>query len=88
MEVYLNVIEMGDGIYGAQAASQQYFGKDASALTRRQAAAIAVCLPNPRKFNPGDPSAYIRRRTSSIVSLMGKLPRVDFTATSKSNNNE
>lgn len=88
MEVYLNVIEMGDGIYGAQAASQQYFGKDASALTRRQAAAIAVCLPNPRKFNPGDPSAYIRRRTSSIVSLIGKLPRVDFTATSKSNNNE
>lgn len=80
MEVYLNVIEMGDGIYGAQAASRHYFEKDASKLTRRQAAAIAVCLPNPRRFSPANPSGYIQRRTSSIVSLMGKLPRVDFTS--------
>lgn len=78
MEVYLNVIEMGDGIYGAQAAAMEYFGKDASELTRRQAAAIAVCLPNPRKYTPVNPSSYIRRRTASIVSLMEKLPAPDF----------
>jgi monofunctional biosynthetic peptidoglycan transglycosylase len=78
MEVYLNVIEMGDGIYGAQAAAMEYFGKDASELTRRQAAAIAVCLPNPRKYTPVNPSSYIRRRTASIVSLMDKLPAPDF----------
>jgi monofunctional biosynthetic peptidoglycan transglycosylase len=85
MEVYLNVIEMGDGIYGAQAAAMEYFGKDASELTRRQAAAIAVCLPNPRKFSPVNPSSYIRRRTASIVSLMSKLPAPDFMNESKSN---
>jgi len=78
MEVYLNVIEMGDGIYGTQAAAMEYFGKDASKLTRRQAAAIAVCLPNPRKFSPVNPSSYIRRRTSAIVSLMNKLPQYRF----------
>lgn len=78
MEVYLNVIEMGDGIYGAQAAAMEYFGKDASQLTRRQAAAIAVCLPNPRKFSPVNPSSYIRRRTNVIVSLMNKLPQHRF----------
>lgn len=74
MEVYLNVIEMGDGIYGAQAAAMEYFGKDAAKLTRRQSAAIAVCLPNPRKFSPVNPSSYIRRRTDAILSLMNKLP--------------
>lgn len=84
MEVYLNIIEMGDGIYGAQAASQEYFDKNASKLTRRQAAAIAVCLPNPRRFSPANPSGYIQRRTTAIVSLMGKLPKVDFTSVSKS----
>ena len=78
MEVYLNVIEMGDGIYGAQAAAMEYYGKDASTLTRRQSAAIAVCLPNPRKFNPVNSSSYIRRRTNAIVSLMYKLPKVRF----------
>lgn len=85
MEVYLNVIEMGDGIYGAQAAAMEYYGKDASELTRRQSAAIAVCLPNPRKFSPVNPSPYIRRRISSIVSLMNKLPAPGFINESKSN---
>lgn len=88
MEVYLNIIEMGDGIYGVQAASREYFDKDASKLTRRQAAAIAVCLPNPRRFSPANPSGYIQRRTTAIVSLMGKLPRVDFTSASKTEKNE
>ncbi|MFV0392650.1 MAG: monofunctional biosynthetic peptidoglycan transglycosylase [Paludibacteraceae bacterium] len=78
MEVYLNVAEMGNGIYGVQAASEIYFDKNASKLTKSQAALIAVCLPNPRKFNPAKPSGYIQRRKNQIVSLMGKIERVDF----------
>jgi len=78
MEVYLNVIETGDGIYGVQAASKTYFGCNASKLTRSQAALIAVCLPNPRRFNPAKPSGYILRRKNTIVNLMGKLNKVDF----------
>jgi len=78
MEVYLNVIEMGDGIYGIEAASLEYFGKNASDLTRSQAASIAVCLPNPRKYNPVKPSSYIKKRKNQILGLMSKLPKVSF----------
>ena len=78
MEVYLNIIETGNGIYGVQAASRKYFGVNASNLTRSQAALIAVCLPNPRKFSPANPSGYISRRKNHIVNIMGKLKRVDF----------
>lgn len=78
MEVYLNSIEMGDGIYGVQAAAKEYFGKEAAQLTRSQAALIAVCLPNPRKYNPARPSSYIQRRKSQIMSLMTKLPTISF----------
>lgn len=78
MEVYLNVIETGDGIYGVEAAANEYFDKSAAKLTKSQSALIAVCLPNPRKFNAGNPSSYIVRRKNKIVSLMGKLEKVDF----------
>ncbi|MCE5331048.1 MAG: monofunctional biosynthetic peptidoglycan transglycosylase [Bacteroidales bacterium] len=78
MEVYLNVIETGDGTYGVEAASQRYFGKSAKNLTKSQAALIAACLPNPRRFNAGNPSGYILRRESKIISLMGKIEQVDF----------
>lgn len=78
MEVYLNVIETGEGIYGVQAASEIYFDKPASKLSKSQAALIAVCLPNPRRFNPGKPSGYIQRRKNQIVNLMGKIERVEF----------
>ncbi len=78
MEVYLNVIETGDGIYGVQAASLEYFGKDAAKLSRSQAALIAVCLPNPRRFNPARPSSYIQRRQNQIMGLMYKIPFVGF----------
>ena len=84
MEVYLNVIEMGDGIYGVQAASQEYFHKDAENLTKSQAALIAACLPNPRKYNAGDPSSYIQRRKLKILSVMGKIGKVDLVITSYS----
>ena len=83
MEVYLNVIEMGDGIYGIQAASEEYFNKDAKQLTKSQAALIAACLPNPRKYSAKNPSSYIQRRKSRIVSLMGKLKQVNFNEKEK-----
>ncbi len=70
MEVYLNVIEMGDGIYGAEAASKAYFNKSAKDLTKRQAATIAVTLPNPIKFNAKRPSAYLNKRISWAMQQM------------------
>lgn len=73
MEVYLNVIEMGDGIYGAQAASKAFFKKDAKNLTAAEAATIAAVLPNPRKWNAGKPTGFINRRKSWILRQMGHL---------------
>ncbi|MGQ0828798.1 MAG: monofunctional biosynthetic peptidoglycan transglycosylase [Bacteroidota bacterium] len=70
MEVYLNVIEMGDGIYGAQAASKIFFHKDAGNLTKGDAALIAAVLPNPRKFSAVKPSSYIRKRQEWIIHQM------------------
>jgi monofunctional biosynthetic peptidoglycan transglycosylase len=78
MEVYLNVIETGDGIYGAEAAAQKYFHKPASKLTRGEAALIAAALPNPRKRNPAAPSAYMLKRQAKILDLMNKIPSVRF----------
>jgi monofunctional glycosyltransferase len=78
MEVYLNSIEMGEGVYGVEAASSEHFGVHASELSKSQAALIAACLPNPRRFDAGHPSSYIQRRKSQIVNLMGKLAQVDF----------
>lgn len=78
MEVYLNVIEMGDGIYGVEAAALEHFGVHAAKLSKSQAATIAACLPNPRRFNAGHPSGYIQGRKSRIMNLMRKLEQVDF----------
>jgi monofunctional biosynthetic peptidoglycan transglycosylase len=78
MEVYLNMIEMGPGIYGAEAAAQQYFHKPAAKLTRGEAALIAVSLPNPKKRNPARPSGYMYLRQQEILSLMNKLGNVEF----------
>ncbi len=76
MEVYLNSIEMGRGIFGVEAAANAYFSKSAIALTRPEAALIAASLPNPRKRNPASPSAYMRRRQGAILSLMRKMAAV------------
>lgn len=75
LEVYLNSIEMGDGVYGAQAACQHWYNKDCKSLTRIQAAGIAAILPNPRKFKPVNSSAYINRKQAKIARyiLMTKL---------------
>ncbi len=72
MEVYLNSIEMGNGIYGAEAAARFYFKKSAKNLSRRQAAAIAAVLPNPREYSASPPSPYIQSRISWIVRQMGQ----------------
>jgi monofunctional biosynthetic peptidoglycan transglycosylase len=78
MEVYLNVIEMGDGIYGVNAAAQAYFHKDAANLTRAQAAAIASIFPSPLKWSATEPSGYVRHRQYLIMKNMRRLGPMDF----------
>jgi monofunctional biosynthetic peptidoglycan transglycosylase len=73
LEVYLNVAEMGKGIYGAEAAAQEIFGKSASELTRREASLIAACLPNPIQRQAGKPSAYVSKRAGQIRALIPKI---------------
>lgn len=70
MEVYLNVIEFGDGVYGAEAAAKEYLGKNAQSLTAQNAALMAVVLPNPRKFSIAHPSAFILSRQKWCVQQM------------------
>lgn len=78
MEVYLNEIEMGDGIFGVQAAAQAYYHKDASHLTRQQAAAIASIFPDPLKWSPTNPSGYVQHRQYLILKNMRRLGPLDF----------
>jgi len=78
MEVYLNSIEMGDGIFGAQAVAKAHFNTTADKLTIPEAALIAASLPNPREFNSAKPSAYMLKRQAKITSLMSKIMQVDF----------
>ena len=70
MEVYLNSIEMGDGIYGADAVAERNFHCQASDLSRSQCALIAATLPNPRKFNSAHPSSYMQKRRDKILHEM------------------
>lgn len=72
MEIYLNVAEWGDGIYGAQAASRHWFRKDAADLTRGEAALLAAVLPNPIERSAGHPSPGVRRRAARIQGMMGR----------------
>lgn len=78
MEVYLNSIEMGDGVYGAQAATQHWYRKDASSLTPMQAAGIAAILPNPRKYSATSSSSYINRRKAKIVRVMRTVGKINY----------
>ena len=68
MEIYLNVIEWGPGIYGAEAAAQAYFKRPASALTAWQAGLLASILPSPRKWSPVEPTDYIRSRAHTAMA--------------------
>ena len=85
MEVYINSIEMGRGIYGAQAAAKHFWGHDAASLSREESALIASALPNPLQRNCKNPSAYMLQRRKEILTQMrllgGKYP--PKTATSK-----
>jgi monofunctional biosynthetic peptidoglycan transglycosylase len=78
MEIYLNIIEMGDGIYGAEAAAQAYFNKSAPKLTRAQSALIVACFPNPRRWSPKNPTNYIYKRQNAIIRNMKRLGPLDF----------
>ena len=78
MEVYLNSIEMGDGIYGADAVAEEHFNTTAENLSKAQCALIAATLPNPRKFSSKNPSGYMLKRQARIMREMryvDRLPR-------------
>lgn len=70
LEVYLNSIEMGPGIYGAEAVAQEHFGKPAAKLTRAECALIAATLPNPKRYSSKTPSQYMRKRQRDILNQM------------------
>lgn len=78
MEVYLNVIEMGDGIYGVEMAAQKFFRKPAGSLNQHESALIAAVLPNPRRWSPANPSGYIVRRQQHIIRVMGQLGKIEL----------
>ena len=70
LEIYLNVAEWGEGIFGVEAASRHYFGKPSSELTPEEAARLASVLPNPRKYNPAGDQRYVINRSNVIYSIM------------------
>ncbi|MEL0455378.1 monofunctional biosynthetic peptidoglycan transglycosylase [Flavobacteriaceae bacterium SZ-1-7] len=78
LEVYLNSVEMGDGVYGAEAASQYWFKKSTSKLSKQEAAAIAAILPNPLRYKANPASNYIQGRKNWIVRQMGFFGPLDF----------
>lgn len=78
MEVYLNIVEMGDGVYGVQAASQKYFHKPASRLTQSEAAMLAAILPSPIKRNPANPSRFLINSQYQIIVAMRQLGPVQL----------
>lgn len=78
MEVYLNSIEMGNGVYGAQEASRVWYRKTAINLTPSEAAGIAAILPNPRKFQASNSSAYISNRKDKILRVMQHLGKIEY----------
>ncbi|HEY4581926.1 MAG TPA: monofunctional biosynthetic peptidoglycan transglycosylase [Lysobacter sp.] len=83
IEVYANVVEFGDGVYGAQAASRRFFGKDASRLTSSESARLAAVLPAPKRYDAARPGPYVARRARAIERQMrmiggrGYLERLD-----------
>jgi monofunctional glycosyltransferase len=78
LEVYLNIAEMGDGIFGVEAASQHYFRKPAARLTAEEAALLAATLPNPHRLRANHPSAFVEERRAWIVRQMDQLGGTEF----------
>ena len=77
LELYLNVVEWGDGIFGAEAAARHYYGKPASALSPDEAAHLAVVLPSPRRYNPLSGTPYIEDRAREVLEIMAKRGLVE-----------
>lgn len=75
LEVYLNVAEMGDGVFGCEAAAKHFWGKPASKLTEQEAALIAACLPSPIRYRADKPSDYVRKRQQAILHQMNKMDK-------------
>lgn len=75
LEVYLNIVELGPGMYGVEAASQKYFGKPASKLTPIEAARLAAVLPNPTRWSAEHPGPYVQKRIAWILRQMGYAPK-------------
>jgi len=71
LEIYLNVIEWGNGVFGAEAAARSYFGVSAASLTPAQAGQLAAMVPSPRRYRPGSDTRYLQRRSEAILSRMG-----------------
>ena len=80
MEVYLNVAEWGDGLFGAEAAAQARFGKSAADLSKLEAARLAAVLPSPNKWSADKPGPYVRKRTGSIMSRMRVVANEGYAA--------
>ena len=78
LEVYLNVIEMGDGIYGAEAAVQNYWGKSANSMSKSQAALLVAVLPNPLRWSPARPSRFVYYKQGLILRNMRSLKKLPF----------
>ena len=78
MEVYLNSIEMGDGVYGVQAATQHWYNKDSKNLTMQEAAGIAAILPNPRKYKASNSTTYINNRKAKIIRVMRQVGKLEY----------
>lgn len=73
LEVYLNIVELGDRVFGVEAASQRFFNKPASRLNRQEAALLAAVLPNPLRYRVAAPSGYVRQRQGWILTQMNQL---------------
>jgi len=78
MEVYLNVAEWGDGLYGAEAASQKYFHHSAAQLNNRESALLAAALPSPRRYSVTKPGPYMLKRQGQILNLMPKMGKIEL----------
>jgi monofunctional biosynthetic peptidoglycan transglycosylase len=85
MEVYLNVIEMGNGIYGSEAAARYYFHKPAQKLSLHEAALITAAYPDPRRRNPARPSKYLQTRAAHIILIVSKIGRQQFDGNNNNN---
>ena len=81
LEVYVNIAEFGDGVYGAQAASRNFFRKDAAQLTPAEAARLAAVLPSPKRYNAANPGPYVQRRADTIQRQMRQIGGAGYLRT-------